>query len=147
MSSRVDIRDNETFARIEIEMIVKIVREQTTAAEVLDTCEYLGLKADQYYDAETTVFRFQYFDHVVWVSGEDYGLAKQHSVHVSWDHGTLKSWSDTSITLSRLTAEWEEPIDASSDSLAIAEAITANTDIRVLCVDHDGEIVIVTVLK
>ena len=144
--SRVDNRDNLTSASIEIEMIVKIVREQTTAAEVLDTCQYLGLKADQYYDAETTVFHLRYFQRLVWVSGNDYGVADQHCMEVSWYRGKLEVNSSNS-ELAKVTLDWEEPISGSSDSLSIAAAITSCVDVRVLSVDHDDEIVIVNVLK
>lgn len=141
-----DIRDNETFAHIEIEMIIKIIRQETTAAEVMDTCEYLGLKADQHHEAETTVFHLRYFQRLVWVSGNDYGIADQHCMEVSWYRGKLEV-NSTNSELAKVTLDWEEPISGSSDSLSIAAAITSCVDVRVLSVDHDDEIVIVNVLK
>jgi hypothetical protein len=142
----VNSKDNETFSSVEIEMMIKIVKKEITAAEVLDTCEYLELRADQYYAAETTVFYLRYFQRLVWVSGNDYGLADQHSMSVSWYRGKLEV-SSTNAELAKVTLDWEEPIDASSDSLSIAAAITSCVDVRVLSVDHDDDIVFVHVLK
>lgn len=142
----VDSKDFHTLARVEVEMILKIAKKATTSAEVLDTCKYLGIESDQYWSAETTVFRFSYYDHVIWVSGNDYGIALPHTMEVSWHQGKLQVDS-TDIELSRLTLDWEEPIGASSDSLVIADAITAGSGVRVLSVDHDDDIVFVHVLK
>lgn len=77
--------------------------------------------------------------------------SEPHSKHitVTWSEvngeGRLVARCDDDHTLSSNVVRWSEPINASSDSLAIAEAIAEINGARIVSVDHDNEYVHITV--
>jgi hypothetical protein len=71
-------------------------------------------------------------------------------ITVTWtgdydDGGRLIARCDEDHTLNSDVVRWPEPINAGSDSWAIAEAVTEINGAKILAVDHDGEFVHVTV--
>lgn len=75
------------------------------------------------------------------VIAEDYEVLSNpyEMMIVVWDKGQL--FADTVIGGRIAVLDWEEPIDASSDSWEIAEAVCRELGVEAVSVDHAGEFV------
>lgn len=72
-------------------------------------------------------------------------MASTKTIIVIWDDGKLIAKCDEDHTLNSNVIDWPEPIDAESDSWAIAHSITVINGAEIMAVDHDKETVMVHV--
>lgn len=71
------------------------------------------------------------------------------TIEVTWSEdsgeGRLIARCNEDHTLSSAVVEWPEPITAASDSHAIANAVTEINGAEIVAVEHDKDVVLVTV--
>jgi len=85
-----------------------------------------------------------------WVTADEWQILEDSDrpvkiITVTWDEGKLIAKCDEDHTLDSSVVDWEDPITGSTDSWAVAHAVTEINGADILAVDHDGKFVHVTV--
>jgi hypothetical protein len=87
---------------------------------------------------------FRWVESEEWESLDD-AAKPTKTITVTWEDGKLVARCDEDHTLDSSVVEWDEPITASTDSWAVAHAVTEINHAEILAVDHDGKYIHITV--